>query len=97
MKIEEFERFCFDASAPHIYSLGVILFETINLNRTFGEIDSKYDRQHLNRQLNRNYEYKPEFNHKISEAVKDLFYQLLEPNPQKRITAKEVLSHHWLQ
>jgi hypothetical protein len=40
MKIGEFERFCFDASAPHIYSLGVILFEMINLNTPFGQIDS---------------------------------------------------------
>ena len=67
MKIREFERFCFDARASDVYSLGVILFEMINYNRPFGEIDSIYDRQHLNRQLNRDYEYKPQINHKISE------------------------------
>ncbi len=66
-------------------------------NRPFGEIDSIYDRQHLNRQLNRDYEYKNEIKQKISETVKDLIYKLLEPNPKKRMTAKKVLSHRWLQ
>jgi len=41
----------------------------INYNRPFGEIDSIYDRQHFNRQLNRDYEYKPQINHKISQTV----------------------------
>jgi serine/threonine protein kinase len=97
MIIGEFERFCFDARASDLYSLGVILFEMIKFNRPFGEIDSIYDRKHLNRQLNRDYEYKTDTNQKISETVKDLIYKLLEPNPQKRITAKKVLSHRWLQ
>jgi serine/threonine protein kinase len=43
MKIREFERFCFDARASDIYSLGVILFEMIDFNRPFGEIDSKFN------------------------------------------------------
>jgi serine/threonine protein kinase len=66
-------------------------------NRPFGEIDSIYDRQHLNRQLNRDYEYKNEIKQKILETVKDLIYKLLEPNPKKRMTAKKVLSHRWIQ
>jgi serine/threonine protein kinase len=63
----------------------------IKFNRPFGEIDSIYDRQHFNRQLNRDYEYKPQINHKISQTVNHLIYKLLEPNPQKRITPKEVI------
>ncbi len=55
MKIREFKRFCFDSRASDVCSLGVILFEMIKFNRPFGEIDSIYDRQHLNRQLNRDY------------------------------------------
>ncbi len=42
MKIREFERYCFDARALDVYSLGVILFEMINYNRPFGETDSIY-------------------------------------------------------
>jgi serine/threonine protein kinase len=68
----------------------------IKFNRLFGENDSIYDRQHRNRQLNLDYEYKPEINQKISETVKDLINRLLEPNPKKRMTAKKVLSHRWL-
>jgi serine/threonine protein kinase len=52
-KIGGFERFCFDARASDVYSLGTILFEMIDFNRPFGEIDSMYDRLHVNRQLNR--------------------------------------------
>ncbi len=72
MKIGEFERFCFDSRASDLYSLGVILFEMIKYDRPFGEIDSIYDRKHLNRRLNRDYEYKTDINQKISKAVKDL-------------------------
>jgi calcium-dependent protein kinase len=97
MKIGKFEIFCFEAKASDVYSLGLILFEMIKFNRPFGENDSIYDRQHLNRQLNLDYGYKPEINQNISETVKDLINKLLEPNPQKRITAKKVLSHRWLQ
>jgi serine/threonine protein kinase len=45
----------------------------------------------------RNFKYNSQIDQKISEAVKDLINKLLEPNPQKRITAKKVLSHIWLQ
>jgi serine/threonine protein kinase len=47
--------------------------------------------------MNRDYKYKPEIDSNISKAVKELIHKLLEPNPELRITAKEVLSHRWLQ
>ncbi len=101
---------CYDAKALDIYSLGVILFEMINLSKPFGEyihelianlpIDVSArlgDEHYIKRQFDRDYKYKPEIDRKISKAVKDLIHKLLEPNPELRITAKEVLSHRWLQ
>lgn len=32
----------------------------------------------------------------ISEPARNLLLQMLEPNPRKRITAEDVLSHHWM-
>ncbi|WOL04815.1 Calcium-dependent protein kinase 13 [Canna indica] len=33
----------------------------------------------------------------ISESAKNLVCQMLEPDPRLRLTAKQVLEHHWLQ
>ncbi len=80
-----------------VYSSWIIVFDVINFNRPFKEIDAIYDRQRLNRQINSDYKYETEIIHKISEVVKNLIYKLLEPNHQKRTTTKEVLSHCWPQ
>ncbi|XP_043703835.1 calcium-dependent protein kinase 8-like [Telopea speciosissima] len=34
---------------------------------------------------------------KVSEDAKDLVRSMLDPNPYSRLTAEEVLAHHWLQ
>jgi serine/threonine protein kinase len=82
----------------------------INLSKPFGEYTHELianlpihinarlgDEHYIKRQVNRDHKYKPEIDRKISETVKDLIHKLLEPNPELRITAEEVLSHRWLQ
>ncbi|PKA53598.1 Calcium-dependent protein kinase 8 [Apostasia shenzhenica] len=34
---------------------------------------------------------------KVSESAKDLIKKMLNPDPKRRLTAQEVLDHHWLQ
>ncbi|PKA58235.1 Calcium-dependent protein kinase 8 [Apostasia shenzhenica] len=34
---------------------------------------------------------------KVSDSAKDLVKKMLDPDPKRRLTAQEVLDHHWLQ
>jgi len=42
-------------------------------------------------------ENKLSFKHHVSDEVKDLIKQLLHPNPEKRPTVEQILSHQWMQ
>jgi serine/threonine protein kinase len=46
--------------------------------------------------MNRDFKYNPKIESNLWESVKDLIYRLLEPKPEKRITAKEIISQKWI-
>ena len=46
-------------------------------------------------QIKRNYKLQKEVEERVSNQVKDLIRQLLEPVPDKRPTIKEVCNHVW--
>lgn len=47
--------------------------------------------------LRGNIDFKREPWPNVSENAKDLVRRMLEPDPKLRLTAKQVLEHHWLQ
>ncbi len=63
-------------SKPFVeYTHELIANLTINISARFG------DEQYIEKQVNRNYEYKPEIDPNISKSVKDLIHKLLVSNP----------------
>ncbi len=78
------DNICYDAKALDIYALGVILFEMINFCKPFVEYMNELiiNKVYIERQVNRDYKYKPEIDPNIWKAVKDLIHKLLEPNSE---------------
>jgi serine/threonine protein kinase len=61
------DNICYDAKALDIYALGVILFEMINFCKPFVEYMNELiiNKVYIERQVNRDYKYKPEIDPNI--------------------------------
>jgi calcium/calmodulin-dependent protein kinase I len=75
------------------WSLGVILYIMLCGFHPFFEEDSEATRDKI---LNGRYEFPSPFWDTISEDAKDLIRKLLVVDPEKRLSAQEILNHPWL-
>lgn len=81
---EWFKKRYYYARSAATWSLGVLLFDMV-----CGEIPFKSKEKIMENKLS--------FKHHVSDEVKDLIKQLLHPNPEKRPTVEQILSHQWMQ
>lgn len=82
----------YDAFAADMFSMGVSLFEMVNFDNPF---EGDYGSPEIVRiMLERTYQLKPEVI--VSTDCRELFENLLDPEPRNRFTSKEVLAHPWL-
>jgi len=82
----------YDAKVADIYSMGVCLFEMLNFLKPFGE---EFTSDYVKRQISRKYKFRESL--QISKFAKELIDLLLEPDPNKRISAENVIKHKWLK
>ena len=85
----------YDAKKVDIYAMGISLYELLHGFRPF-EGAFCYDiRSEIltNQQKNRNYSISQSLH--LSARCHNLIHLMLEPNPDKRPTARQVLSHSW--
>eukprot|EP01051_Picozoa_sp_SAG22_P008262 SAG22_NODE_619_length_8521_cov_824.553669_4_plen_551_part_00 len=71
-----------------IWSLGVFLFELV-----FGQIRPADKKETTASYISRNLAEKKD----VDDDLRDLLQKVLDPNPDKRITAAGILKHPWLQ
>lgn len=82
----------YDAKKADCWSLGICTYEMLTACRPFSEsVGLKKMHQ---RQMARKYGYPP--TPEVSRQAKDLISKLLDPNPETRLTAKNVFQHEWL-
>ena len=88
----------YDAKAADLFSMGVCLFEMVNYDQPFPTPeDAKSLPQLVRHKKNRKYKFHAKLDLRLSADFKDLIHRLLEPNPQKRITIKQITEHKSLQ
>ncbi|XP_054153103.1 uncharacterized protein LOC128951845 [Oppia nitens] len=80
----------YDAKCADLYSLGVSLYFMVLFAFPF---DISNESECIRRQKSREFYLK---NSKLSDTLKTLIYDLLDPNPKTRITAKKAETHAWL-
>jgi calcium-dependent protein kinase len=88
-----------------IWSLGVIAYILITLKHPMGYFDNEIQRQNLKDKLIEKYKFVPrdeliDFNCEefmnFSTLVPDLVKRMLEVNPKKRLSAKDVMNNKWV-
>ncbi|XP_054161492.1 testis-specific serine/threonine-protein kinase 3-like [Oppia nitens] len=82
----------YDAKRADLYSMGVSLFEMLCFNRPFGSEVGRRD-TYVAKQKAKKYLYRKGVN---LEAQK-LCNLLLEPKPEKRLTASDALTYNWFK
>lgn len=88
-----------------VWSLGVLFYMLIALKHPIGQFDNEVSRQNLKAKLIEKFKFVPrdelidfkadEF-HKYSGIVPEVIKKMLEVNPKKRCTAKDVMQHVWI-
>lgn len=84
----------YEARIADIWSLGVCLFEMVTFQKPFDETQNQ--KKLYKAQINREFKYPVSVDHKLSEELKDLISKMLEPDPEQRLTANQVLTHQWV-
>jgi serine/threonine protein kinase len=80
----------YDGRASDIWSMGVILFVFVS-----GRLPFNDDSQPTLFKKIKKAQY--EMPNGLTEELQDLIYQILDPNPQSRITMDEIKRHSWFQ
>lgn len=83
----------YDPFKGDIWTLGVMLFIMVNQVYPF---DRHNKEKMYDNQMKKNYKLRDSVELKVSNEVKDLIRILLEPEPEKRPTIKEVCDHVWI-
>jgi calcium-dependent protein kinase len=88
-----------------VWSLGIILYMLVALRHPIGVFDNEISRLNLKNKLIEKFKFVPrdelidfqteEF-FKYSVAVPELVKKMLEVNPSKRLTPKEVMNNKWI-
>ena len=92
-KLREYNPFQSDC-----WALGVCLYIMITAKYPFdfkNETFSDYEECYKN-MMNRKYQITEDIRKKYSKDCLDLIFQLLDPKPETRLSAKIVLTHKWL-
>ena len=93
------EGHVYDAKKADMYSMGVSLFEMLNFNKPFGEsVDSKEKNNNnflkfVRKQKNKRLQYNQ--NVKLSGNAIKCLDLLLEPEPDRRVSAQTLLKNNW--
>ncbi|XP_054155551.1 testis-specific serine/threonine-protein kinase 1-like [Oppia nitens] len=82
----------YDPFKADVWCLGVSLYIMINKDYPF---EKKDRRKMYDQQLKRQYKLRNEVTNVITEDLKNLIHQLLEPIPKKRIDIDNVCRHPW--
>lgn len=77
-----------------LWSLGVLIFVLLNRSLPFKQTTV---REMYKRQINRAWEYKSNVKKIISNELKELLPQILEPDTEKRFTIEDVLISKWIR
>ena len=72
-----------------IWSLGIIMYQLIFGQSPFNM--RKGNKEHINKLINKNYDFPEDI--KISPCAKDLIKQILEPDPKRRPSLDQILTH----
>ena len=88
-----------------IWSLGVIMYMLVTLKHPIGYFDNEISRQNLKEKLIEKFKFVPrdeliDFNSEefmnFSMMVPEVIKKMLEVNPKKRITAKDIMNNKWV-
>lgn len=82
----------YDPFKADVWCLGVCLFVMINKAYPFDKTDRK---KMFENQCKRNYKLREKVEAEVTQDVKDLINELLEPNFVKRIDINRVCNHYW--
>lgn len=79
-----------------IWSCGIVLYSMYRGGHAWIRADKKVDREFRNYLRHYPSQTFPNFK-KFPTPVRELLYRMLDPNPETRITAEQVLQHEWLK
>lgn len=80
-----------------MFSVGVILFIILAGYHPFDPEGNNSDKKMQQLILSNTWDFEDPAWDEVSEKAKDLITKLMEPNPQERMSAHEVLTHPWVQ
>ncbi|KAG2196864.1 hypothetical protein INT47_011384 [Mucor saturninus] len=83
-------------SNADIWSAGIVLYSMYRGGHAWIRADKSMDREFRNYLRHHPSRTFPNFK-KLPATVSDLLYKMLDPNPETRITAEEVLHHDWVK
>lgn len=83
-------------SNADIWSAGIVLYSMYRGGHAWIRADKSVDREFRNYLRHYPTQTFPNFK-KLPTVVSNLLYKMLDPNPETRITAKEVLQHDWVK
>ena len=77
-----------------IWSLGICFFTLLNDTLPFNEED---DFIMLDKQLSKNWSFRPNIENKLSVKIKDIIQQMLEPNTELRLNSQTLIDNQWFE
>ena len=90
---EILQRQPFDPIISDIWSLGVCYYIALNDSLPFKLGD---DRLMLQKQLTRDWRWRPRVETNLSKEVKDMVTKMLEPDTSARVTTEALINHKWV-
>jgi serine/threonine protein kinase len=83
-------------SNADIWSCGIVLYSMYRGGHAWIRADKKSDREFRNYLRHYPAQTFPNFK-KFPTNIRELLYKMLDPNPETRITAEQVLDHEWIK